>query len=185
MANEKDSRARETEEEKFIFSTADTCNFFQISRETLSTWQKKGAPKAGRGKWNIKALMEWRFSGKKIESPTTRKLKAEADLKEAKAAQEALSARVEALEKGREEDAKQRVILSARMEGKQVALSADALAKLSVEDVEKHVAALPVTVPLNAKTPANMKEKAAEGEVPEELRQIALNCGVDPEIFKK
>ena len=88
MANEKDSRARETEEEKFIFSTADTCNFFQISRETLSTWQKKGAPKAGRGKWNIKALMEWRFSGKKIESPTTRKLKAEADLKEAKAAQE-------------------------------------------------------------------------------------------------
>ena len=25
VANEKDSRARETEEEKFIFSTADTC----------------------------------------------------------------------------------------------------------------------------------------------------------------
>ena len=82
------SRARETEERKFIFSTADTCQFFQISRETLSSWQKKGAPKEGRGKWNIKALMEWRYTGKNTESPETRKLKAEADLKESKAAQE-------------------------------------------------------------------------------------------------
>ena len=88
MANEKNSRARETEEEKFIFSTADTCNFFQISRETLSRWEKKGAPKAGRGKWDLKALMEWRYSGKVTESPAKRKLKAEAELKEAKAAQE-------------------------------------------------------------------------------------------------
>ena len=82
------SRARETEERKFIFSTADACDFFQISRETLSTWQKKGAPKYARGKWDIKAVMEWRYAGRHAESPETRKLKAEADLKEAKAAQE-------------------------------------------------------------------------------------------------
>ena len=88
QAEKKAPRARVTEEIKFIFSTADTCEFFQISRETLSTWQKKGAPKAGRGKWNIKALMEWRFDGKHTDSPEVRKLKAEADLKEAKAAQE-------------------------------------------------------------------------------------------------
>ena len=88
MPSEKDSHARETEERKFIFSTADTCQFFQISRETLSEWQKKGAPKVSRGKWDIKALMEWRYTGKNAESPETRKLKAEADLKEAKAAQE-------------------------------------------------------------------------------------------------
>lgn len=88
MAEKKAPRARVTEEIKFIFSTADTCEFFQISRETLSTWQKKGAPKAGRGKWNIKALMEWRFDCKHTDSPEVRKLKAEADLKEAKAAQE-------------------------------------------------------------------------------------------------
>ncbi|WP_029542908.1 hypothetical protein [Selenomonas sp. AB3002] len=88
MPDENGSHARETEEEKFIFSTNDTCQFFQISRETLSAWQKKGAPKEGRGKWNIKALMEWRYTGKHVESPETRKLKAEADLKEAKAAQE-------------------------------------------------------------------------------------------------
>ena len=88
MAEKKAPRARVTEEIKFIFSTADTCEFFRISRETLSTWQKKGAPKAARGKWNIKELMEWRFDGKHTDSPEVRKLKAEADLKEAKAAQE-------------------------------------------------------------------------------------------------
>ena len=88
MASENGSRAREKEERKFIFTTTDTCQFFQISRETLSAWQKKGAPKAGRGKWDIQALMEWRYTGKHVESPETRKLKAEADLKEAKAAQE-------------------------------------------------------------------------------------------------
>lgn len=82
------SRARVIVEKKFIFSTSDTCEFFQISRETLSRWEKKGAPKAGRGKWDIKKVMEWRFDGKHTESPETRKLKAEADLKEAKAAQE-------------------------------------------------------------------------------------------------
>lgn len=88
MPKETPSRARVTEEIKFIFTTADTCELFQISRETLSNWQKKGAPKAGRGKWNIKELMEWRFDGKHTDSPEVRKLKAEADLKEAKAAQE-------------------------------------------------------------------------------------------------
>lgn len=82
------SRARVVVEKKFIFSTSDTCEFFQISRETLSRWEKKGAPKAGRGKWDIKKVMEWRFDGKHTESPETRKLRAEADLKEAKAAQE-------------------------------------------------------------------------------------------------
>ena len=100
---------------------------------------------------------------------------------EAKAAQEVLSARVEALEKGREEDAKQRVILSARMEGKQVALSADALAKLSVEDVEKHVAALPVTVPLSALTPGIVKEPAKPSAIDE---GIMRNLGLTEEDFK-
>ena len=54
MAGEKtnkESRVRVIEENKFIFSTQDTCQFFTISRETLSRWEKKGAPKAGRGKW--------------------------------------------------------------------------------------------------------------------------------------
>lgn len=85
MATGKTTRTRDTEENKFVFTTADACEFFQISRETLSRWEKKGAPKEGRGKWNLKNVMEWRFDGKHSESAETRKLKAEADLKEAKA----------------------------------------------------------------------------------------------------
>ena len=77
------------------------------------------------------------------------------------------------------------LIAEAAREGKVIALGADAIGKITVEDLKATIAKTPVTVPLNAKTPTTMKEKTAEGEVPEELRQIALNCGVDPEIFKK
>lgn len=73
---------------KFIFGTAETCEFFGISRQTLSTWAKKGAPQESRGKWDIQKLVKWRYGGEKEESPEVRKLKAEADLKETKAAQE-------------------------------------------------------------------------------------------------
>ena len=94
---------------------------------------------------------------------------------EAASEQEALSARVEALEKGREEDAKQRVLLSARMEGKQVSLSADAVAKLSVKDLEDHVASLPVTVPLNAVTPTKEPPaKPTEKLDPDVMRHMGL-----------
>jgi len=87
VPKERPSRARVTEETKFIFTTADICELFEISRETLSRWEKKGAPKEGRGKWNIKAVMEWRFktdSKSGEASAVVRKLKAEADLKEIK-----------------------------------------------------------------------------------------------------
>ena len=77
------------------------------------------------------------------------------------------------------------LIAEAAREGKVVALSADALAKISVEDLKATIAKTAVTVPLSARTPANMKEKPAEGDVPEEFKTIALNCGVSPEIFKK
>ena len=77
------------------------------------------------------------------------------------------------------------LIAEAAREGKVIALSADALGKITVDDLKATIAKTAVTVPLHAKTPLGMKEKTAEGEVPEELRQIALNCGVDPEIFKK
>ena len=77
------------------------------------------------------------------------------------------------------------LIAEAAREGKVIALGADAIGKITVDDLKATIAKTPVTVPLNAKTPTNMKENAAEGDVPEELRQIALNCGVDPEIFKK
>ena len=80
---------------------------------------------------------------------------------------------------------KQDLINEAAREGKVIALGADAVGKITVEDLKATIAKTPVTVPLNAKTPANMKETPPAGEVSEEFRQIALNCGVDPEIFKK
>ena len=77
------------------------------------------------------------------------------------------------------------LIAEAAREGKVVALGADAIGKITVDDLKATIAKTPVTVPLSAKTPANMKGKPIDGDVPEEFRQIALNCGVDPEIFKK
>ena len=77
------------------------------------------------------------------------------------------------------------LIAEAAREGKVIALGADAIGKITVEDLKATIAKTPVTVPLAAKTPANMKENPPAGEVPEEFRQIALNCGVSPEIFKK
>ena len=80
---------------------------------------------------------------------------------------------------------KQDLIAAAAREGKVIALSADALAKISVDDLKATIAKTAVTVPLSARTPENMKENPVEGDIPEEFKAIALNCGVSPEIFKK
>lgn len=80
---------------------------------------------------------------------------------------------------------KRDLVAEAAREGKVVALSAEALGKLSVEDLKATIAKTAVTVPLSAKTPATVKETAPSGEVPDEFRRIALNCGVSPDIFRK
>lgn len=79
---------------------------------------------------------------------------------------------------------KQDLIAEAAREGKVIALSADALAKIGVEDLKATIAKTAVTVPLSARTPAHVKETSPGGEVSDEFRQIALNCGVSPDIFK-
>ena len=95
-----------------------------------------------------------------------------------------INEKVAALSAAAEAHEKADLIAEAAREGKVIALGADAIGKITVEDLKATIAKTPVTVPLNAKTPTTMKEKTAEGEVPEELRQIALNCGVSPDIFK-
>ena len=80
---------------------------------------------------------------------------------------------------------KQDLIAAAAREGKVIALSADALAKISVADLQATIAKTAVTVPLNAQTLGKVKEPTAGGEPTEEQRMIALNCGVSPDIFKK
>lgn len=76
------------------------------------------------------------------------------------------------------------LIAEAAREGKVIALGADALGKLSVEELKATIAKTPVTVPLSAKTPAHLPAEAGRSDIPEEFRQIALNCGVSPDIFK-
>ena len=81
MAKEKNEQIKS----KFIYTTADTCEFFSISRDTLSNWAKKGAPKVGRGKWDIRQLTPRRYEQQKNVSPEARKLEADARYRELKA----------------------------------------------------------------------------------------------------
>lgn len=75
----------------WLRGTSETCDFFGVSAETLSNWEKRGAPKEGYGKWDIKKLVDWKFgAGAGDKSPEARKLAADADYREAKAAQEAI-----------------------------------------------------------------------------------------------
>lgn len=83
----KDTQAQNIEN-WWVRGTSETCEFFGVSPETLSNWARRGAPKAGYGKWDLRELVRWKYAGD--ESAEMRKLAAEADLKEAKAAQEAI-----------------------------------------------------------------------------------------------
>ena len=96
-----------------------------------------------------------------------------------------IEAKVAALSAAAIAHEKQDLLNEAAREGKVIALGADALEKLSVDDLKATIAKTAVTVPLSARTPTSIKDNAQSGEVPEEFRQIALNCGVSPEIFKK
>ena len=77
---------------KWIMASSEVCDFFGISAETLRKWTHKGAPKIGYGKWDLRALVDWKY--RSVDSPETRKLRAEADIKEAKASMEAIKLEV-------------------------------------------------------------------------------------------
>jgi len=94
---------------------------------------------------------------------------------------EALSASEVAFKLELEKRDKQSLLDQAGREGKVVALNADAVGKLTVDDLKAHVAALPVTVPLSARTPSVIHEPATKPGPSDSQREIALNCGLDPE----
>ncbi len=97
------------------------------------------------------------------------------------AAVAALSAGFASLKAELEKRDKQAVLDRARMDGKAVALNAEAVGKLSAADLQAHVDALPVTVPLAARTPRTPPQDAAQAGPTEAQRAIALNCGADPD----
>lgn len=74
-------------DKSFICTTAQVCTFFDISRETLSGWAKKGAPKEGRGSWDLKKLVQWKYGtdDDREQSLESRKLKADVRYRETKA----------------------------------------------------------------------------------------------------
>jgi len=77
----------------WVRGNAEACEFFGVSSRTLSDWEKRGAPKEGYGRWDIKKLIEWKSgagTSDGAKSPEIRKVTAEADWKESKAAQEAI-----------------------------------------------------------------------------------------------
>lgn len=72
----------------------------------------------------------------------------------------------------------------AAREGKVVALSAEAIDKLSVADLDAHVQQIPVTVPLERRTP--MIQIALGAQAPtSNLTRIAAMCGLDPVEVQK
>jgi Mu-like prophage I protein. len=77
---------------------------------------------------------------------------------------EELSGKVTALSADLEKRDRDAVLARAAAAGKVVALSAEAVAKLSVEELEAHVEALPVTVPVDRRTPK--KRRQATGTAP-------------------
>ena len=128
------------------------------------------------------------FAEKFEKQPTEEEQKAalNAAVKEAVAeAMKPIEEKVVALSAAAVAHEKADLIAEAAREGKVIALSADAIGKITVDDLKATIEKTPVTVPLNARTPGHMKETPPAGEVSEEFRQIALNCGVDPDIFKK
>lgn len=77
-------------------NTEKAAEFFSVTPKTLSDWAKRGAPKAARGWWNIKELMVWLgrspgIDGAGEKSPEARKLAADAEYRELRAAREKLA----------------------------------------------------------------------------------------------
>lgn len=100
----------------------------------------------------------------------------------------ALEQRIEALSADMKADAVKRdkdsLLMQARYEGKVIALSAEAVASLSVKDLADHVTKIQPTVPMQRITPLSVDDPAKQ-QADSNLAQIARNCGVDPEKVKK
>lgn len=119
-----------------------------------------------------------------IEAAKSAKAEAEAKEKAKQEAVEGLSAKVEDLAKAHESEVRERILLGARIEGKTVALSAETLGKMTADELRAHVAALPVTVPLNALTPAKEPPAKKTGGLDGEAAKIARALGLGEEDMK-
>lgn len=79
------------EGERVLLNSGKTAEFFGVTVKTLAQWAKEGCPKYARGWWDPKEILAWRGEAtdentKEAMSVLARKLKADADYKEARAA---------------------------------------------------------------------------------------------------
>lgn len=83
---------QEGDKQRVICASSLICSIFDISRETLSDWVKKGCPKVKNGWYDLGKVIDWRYKSD-VEgiSDEARKNKADADWKEAKAKKEQLA----------------------------------------------------------------------------------------------
>lgn len=88
-ASEKDSEPK-TAENKWLFGSAEICNFFSISAETLSNWRKRGCPQEAYGKYDLQKVVFWKFGSGNEASPESRKIKADVTRAELRAKKEQL-----------------------------------------------------------------------------------------------
>ena len=75
-----------------LVSSTQLCDLLRVTPEIISRHHKAGMPKASVGWWNLREVLVYLGQAKgdsvKSKSASTRKLEAEADYKEAKAARE-------------------------------------------------------------------------------------------------
>ena len=84
------------EAERWLISTADMCEIFEISRRALTNWKNRGCPQQGRGKWFLPDVLKWRTGSLEEvnaidgESLRARKLQADTEYREERAMRERL-----------------------------------------------------------------------------------------------
>lgn len=79
---------------------------------------------------------------------------------------------------------RQDLLSQAAREGKVVALSAEAIGKLSIEELREHIEKTAVTVPLDQRTPERIQALSVEAADVKALEHVARCCGVDPKSVK-
>lgn len=83
------------DDDRILISTSRACEFYGVSRKTLNSWALRGCPKETRGWWDVQLVTTWLMEregigSKDSEDLNQRKLKADTEYREAKAAREQL-----------------------------------------------------------------------------------------------
>ena len=105
------------------------------------------------------------------------------DVKALAATVKALEGKIVSFNAQSDENQRQALVAQAANEGKVIPLSADELKDAPVKILSAMISKLPVTVPVEKRTPGQVEEFSAN--IPSNRSEILKNCGVSEEVFKK